>query len=113
MNNIQHEVPDQFYLEVEGEDMRPLIEPFEQVLVDSTKHVPTDLKTVIVIRVWERLHVCKCAKFGNQVIMKHENGNISAVSQSDVEYIGVVTKVRGSREDNKKSLSAGNTKTFG
>ena len=104
------EYPSLFALEVTGSAMEPNILEGDELWVDAKQMPKSNGTDLAVLKIESKYHVCRFTRFGQQIIMSHDNAPIAVVRGENVKVIG---KVVGGTSVNKENHSAVNTAAFG
>jgi SOS-response transcriptional repressor LexA len=105
------EIPHCFGLEVEGDAMAPSILEGDILYIDLRQQPRANNMDIACLKIKEELHVCRYVRYGNQIMLFHENAPVSVVA---AEVVKVVGKVIGGSfiPVNEENHSAGNTMAF-
>lgn len=96
-------------LEVDGDEMAPVLMTNDVILVDPTTKPRPNAKDLSVFRLGYQLHVCRYFKYGGQIVMLYDAGRPRTVRADDVEIVG---KVVWGDYENEESQPAANELAF-
>jgi SOS-response transcriptional repressor LexA len=83
-------LPNCFGLEVTGDGMAPGILEEDVVYVDPSQKPRGNAQDIAVLKINEAYHICRFTRYGNQILMLHDNAPSVTVRAENVEVIGKV-----------------------
>lgn len=95
-----------FALEVVGDAMAPSILEEDILYVDPHQKPKANAQDIAVLQIRENYHVCRFTRYGNQLMLLHENAATLTVRVKDVVVIGKVVGGSFTPKNEENQLAA-------